>query len=328
MNICAVSVLSVVKKNMNTPILIAIGGNSLIRHGQRGSISEQIENAATTCRYLAALIEQGHSLIITHGNGPQVGAQLIRSELASSQVYPLSLDSCDASTQGEMGYILQNALRSALHARGISKTVVTILTQVVVGKDDPAFQHPTKPVGPFYSYKVAEQRKQELGWQIVEDAARGYRRVVPSPQPLEIVELDAIEHCSNNGMIVIAVGGGGIPVIDEDGVYRGVEAVIDKDRASALLAKKMHLKKFIISTDTDRVYLNFKQSNQIALEKISLAQAMQYSKEKHFLAGSMGPKVEAAIDFVSNGGEEAIITQPELLVDAMNGTAGTRVVKE
>ena len=330
MKICAVSVLSLRvvdrgEKNMNKPILIAIGGNSLIRHGQRGSIPEQIENAATTCHHLAALIEQGHTLIITHGNGPQVGAQLIRSELASSQVYPLPLDSCDASTQGEMGYILQNALRSALHARGISKPIVTILTQVVVGKDDSAFTNPTKPIGPFYSQKVAEERKRDLGWQIVEDAARGYRRVVPSPQPLEIVELDVIEHCVNNGMIVIAVGGGGIPVVEENGIYRGVEAVIDKDRASALLAKKLHLKKFVISTDTDRVYLNFKQPNQVALDRISLAQALHYQSEKHFLAGSMGPKVEAAIDFVSHGGEEAIITKPELLVEAMNGTAGTHL---
>lgn len=310
---------------MNTPTLIAIGGNSLIRHGQRGSISEQMENAAITCRHLAALIEQGHSLIITHGNGPQVGAQLIRSELASSQVYQLPLDCCDASTQGEMGYLLQNALRSALHSKGIPKPIVTILTQVVVDKNDSAFSNPSKTVGPFYSQKIAEERRRELGWVIVEDAARGYRRVVPSPQPLDIVELDVIEHCVNNGMIVIAVGGGGIPVVRENGIYRGVEAVIDKDRASALLAKKLNLKRFVISTDTDRVYLNFKQPNQIALDSISLAQAVQFQKEKHFLAGSMGPKMEAAIDFVSHGGEEVIITRPELLVEAMNGTAGTHL---
>ena len=311
---------------MTKPILIAIGGNSLIRHGQQGSIGEQIENAANTCRYLATLIEQGHTLIITHGNGPQVGAQLIRSELASSQVYTLPLDSCDASTQGEMGYLLQNALRTALHERGISKPIVTILTQVVVDENDPAFAHPTKTVGPFYSQKVAEERKRDLGWVIVEDAARGYRRVVPSPQPLEIVELDVIEHCVNDGMIVIAVGGGGIPVVKDHGVYRGVEAVIDKDRASALLAKKLGLKKFVISTDTDRVYLNFKQPDQKALDRLTLDLAKQYQSEKHFLAGSMGPKMEAAIDFISNGGDEVIITRPEFLVEAMNGTAGTHIV--
>ncbi len=310
---------------MSTPIVIAIGGNSLIRAGQHGTVIEQRENAATTCQHLSALIAQGHRLIITHGNGPQVGAQLIRSELASSHVYSLPLDSCDASTQGEMGYILQNALRSALHSRGISIPVITILTQVVVRKDDPAFTHPTKPVGPFYSPKVAEQKTSELGWQIIEDAARGYRRVVPSPQPIAIVELDAIKRCTMNGMIVIAVGGGGIPVIDENGHYRGVEAVIDKDRASALLAKQLQLKQLIISTDTDRVYLNYKKPDQRALERLSVAQTIQYIKENQFPAGSMGPKVEAAVDFLSNGGEEVIITRPELLVDAMNGTAGTHI---
>ncbi|HVN47667.1 MAG TPA: carbamate kinase [Bacteroidota bacterium] len=311
---------------MNQPIIVAIGGNSLIRAGQHGSVSEQIENAMTTCQHLAMLIVQGHKLIITHGNGPQVGAQLIRSELASSRVYSLPLDSCDASTQGELGYVLQNALRSTLHAHRLSVPVITILTQVVVKKDDPAFQHPTKPIGPFFSQAVAEERKRELGWHIVEDAARGYRRVVPSPKPLEIVELDAIQHCSNDGMIVIAVGGGGIPVIEDHGTYRGVEAVIDKDRASALLAKKIHAKKFIISTDTDYIYLNYKKPDQRALERLTLADAQMYLNENHFLAGSMGPKVEAAVDFLSHGGEEVIITRPELLADAVNGTAGTHIV--
>ncbi|MBL7961418.1 carbamate kinase [bacterium] len=312
---------------MTTPILIAIGGNSLIRHGQRGSIGEQIENARTTCRYLAALIKQGHSLIITHGNGPQVGAQLIRSELASSQVYPLPLDCCDASTQGEIGYILQNALRTELNTLKMAHSVVTILTQVVVSKDDPAFQHPTKPIGPFLSQKTAEMRKQELGWHIVDDAARGYRRVVPSPKPIEIVELDAIKHCMNEGMIVIAVGGGGIPVVHEQESYSGIEAVIDKDRASALLAGKLGLKKFIISTDTDRVYLNFKQPDQVALDRIMLAEAKQYLESGQFPPGSMGPKMEAAADFLSHGGEEVIITKPEFLVDAVNGKAGTHIYR-
>lgn len=312
---------------MTTPILIAIGGNSLIRHGQRGSIGEQIENARTTCRYLAVLIKEGQSLILTHGNGPQVGAQLIRSEQASSQVYPLPLDCCDASTQGEIGYILQNALRTELHALNIMRSVITILTQVVVSKDDPAFQHPTKPIGPFFSQKNAELRKQELGWHVVDDAARGYRRVVSSPKPVEIVELDAIKHCVNDGMIVIAVGGGGIPVIQEQGNFSGIEAVIDKDRASALLAAKMGLKRFIISTDTDRVYLNFKQPDQVALDSITLAEARQYLESGQFPPGSMGPKMEAAVDFLINGGEEVIVTKPELLVDAVNGKAGTHIYR-
>ena len=311
---------------MNAPILIAIGGNSLIRAGQRGTVPEQMENAAITCSYIVELIAKGFRVVLTHGNGPQVGAQLIRSELASSQVYSLPLDSCDASTQGEMGYILQNALRSALRNKELTHPVITILTQVVVGSDDPAFTNPTKPIGPFYSREVAEQRKREQGWQIVEDAARGYRRVVPSPKPLDIVELDAIDSCVNQGMIVIAVGGGGIPVIQDGGHYRGVEAVIDKDRASALLAKELHLKKFVISTDTDRVYVNFKKPNQAAKDRMTASEATRYLSDGQFPAGSMGPKIEAAVDFLSNGGEEVIITNPEHLADAVCGTAGTHIL--
>ncbi len=310
---------------MSKPILIAIGGNSLIRAGQSGSVKEQMENANTTCKHLAKLVEQGHKIVITHGNGPQVGAQLIRSEMASQQVYQLPLDSCDASTQGEMGYILQNAMRTALHTLGIKTPVITLLTQVVVDENDPAFAQPSKPIGPFYSKEVAEQRKNDLGWKIIEDAARGYRRVVPSPYPLEIVELDAIKFCLSQGFIVIAVGGGGIPVIDKSGIYQGVEAVVDKDRASALLANKLELDTFIISTDTDKVYLNFKKPNQLSLDSISLSQASKYMAENHFLPGSMGPKVEAAIDFLSKGGTEVIITRPELISEAVNGKTGTHI---
>ncbi len=310
---------------MDGPLLIAIGGNSLIRAGQSGSVREQMENANTTCRHVAKLVEQGHKIVITHGNGPQVGAQLIRSEMASRQVYELPLDSCDASTQGELGYILQNAMRTALHALGIKIPVITILTQVVVDEHDPALSDPSKPIGPFYSKEVAEMKKNELGWKIVEDAARGYRRLVPSPYPLEIVELDAIKHCLSQGFIVIAAGGGGIPVVDKGGVYLGLEAVVDKDRASSLLASKLELETFITSTDTDKVYLNFKQPDQLALDHISLTQAKQYMRDGHFLAGSMGPKIEAAIDFLSNGGRHVIITRPELISEAVNGKAGTHI---
>jgi carbamate kinase len=311
---------------MGKPLLIAIGGNSLIRAGQSGSVKEQIENANTTCRSIARLVAQGRKIVITHGNGPQVGAQLIRSEMASQQVYQLPLDSCDASTQGELGYVLQNAMRTALHAVGIKIPVITILTQVVVDERDPAFADPSKPVGPFYSKEVAEKKKNELGWKIIEDAARGYRRLVPSPYPLEIVELEAIKYCLSQGFIVIAVGGGGIPVVEKDGVYHGVEAVVDKDRASSLLANKLNLETFIISTDTDKVYLNFKKPNQLALDNISLAQAKKYMNENHFLSGSMGPKVEAAIDFLSKGGNHVIITSPELIYEAqLNRKTGTHI---
>jgi carbamate kinase len=310
---------------MLKPLLVAIGGNSLIRAGQSGSVKEQIENANTTCRSLAKLIEQGHKFVITHGNGPQVGAGLIRSEIASQQVYQLPLDSCGASTQGELGYVLQNAMRNALHALGIKIPVVTILTEVVVDELDPAFSNPSKPVGPFYSKEIAEKRKRELGWEIIEDAARGYRRIVPSPEPLEIVELEAIRFCVAQGFVVIAAGGGGIPVVDKGRVYCGVEAVVDKDKASSLLASKLGLETFITSTDTDKVYLNFKKPDQLALDQISLAQAKQYLGENHFLHGSMGPKIEAAIDFLSNGGREVIITRPELISEALSARAGTRI---
>lgn len=313
---------------MSKALLIAIGGNSLIRAGQRGAIAEQMENAAVTCMHIAELISRDFNVVVTHGNGPQVGAQLIRSELASTQVYPLPLDSCDATTQGEIGYILQNSLRFSLHNRKINKPVITIVTQVVVSKDDPAFQNPTKPVGPFYSKEIAEQRARDLGWKIVEDAARGYRRVVPSPKPLDVVELDAIEQCVNLGMVVIAAGGGGIPVIRENGKYIGIEAVIDKDRASALLVRELHLERFVISTDTDRVYLNYKKPNQHSLQRVTLSEIVQYSKEGHFPDGSMGPKIEAAIDFLSNGGNEVIITNPENIVEAVVGNAGTHIIPD
>ncbi len=313
---------------MCKPILIAIGGNSLIRAGQSGSVKEQIENADTTCRHLAKLVEQGHKIVITHGNGPQVGAQLIRSEMAAQQVYQLPLDSCDASTQGELGYVLQNAMRTALHELGMNIPVITILTQVVVDELDSAFSNPSKPVGPFYSKDVAEKKKNELGWQVIEDAARGYRRIVPSPEPLEIIELDAIRCCLSQGFVVIAAGGGGIPVVEKGGAYCGVEAVVDKDKTSALLASKLGLETFITSTDTDKVYLNFKKPNQCALEEISLAQARQYLDENHFLSGSMGPKIEAAIDFLSHGGKEVIITRPELIGEALKGRAGTRIFSD
>jgi len=310
---------------MDKPLLIAIGGNSLIRAGQSGSVNEQMENANTTCRHVAELVAQGQQIVITHGNGPQVGAQLIRSEMASSQVYDLPLDSCVASTQGELGYVLQNAMRTALHTLGVKVPVITLLTQVVVDEGDPAFAKPSKPIGPFYSKEVAERRKSDFGWEIIEDAARGYRRIVPSPCPLEIVELDAIKNCLSQGFIVIAVGGGGIPVVKKNGVYLGLEAVVDKDAASALLANKLDLETLVISTDVDKVYLNFKKPDQLALDNISLAQAEEYLSEDQFLAGSMEPKIEAAVDFLSKGGKQVIITRPELISEALNQKAGTRI---
>lgn len=310
---------------MGKPLLIAIGGNSLVRAGQSGSVREQAENAGITCRHVAGLVAQGHQIVITHGNGPQAGAQLIRSEMAARQVYELPLDSCVASTQGELGYILQRAMHTSLHALGLEIPVITLLTQVVVDGDDPAFSKPSKPIGPFFSKEVAEKKRSDLGWDIIEDAARGYRRVVPSPRPLGIVEVDAIRHCLSEGFIVIALGGGGIPVAEMDGVYQGLEAVVDKDAASSLLANELNVETLVVSTDVDQVYLNFKKPNQLALDDISVAQAREYLSEDHFLTGSMRPKIEAAIDFLSNGGKEVIITRPEQISDALDRKAGTRI---
>ncbi|TAK52121.1 MAG: carbamate kinase [Bacteroidetes bacterium] len=313
---------------MADSLCIAVGGNSLIRAGQKGTVAEQFANAHLAAAGIAELAARGCHLVVTHGNGPQVGSQLLRSEAGSAQTYSLPLDMCDAMTQGEIGYILQNSLQSVLRERGVTLPVVTLVTQVVVDKHDPAFEKPTKPIGPFYSKEAAERKERELGWSIVEDAARGYRRVVPSPKPRGIVELDVIRTCMENGVLVIACGGGGIPVISENGAITGKEAVIDKDRASALLASLLKLKRFVISTEVEQVYLNFKKPNQQAVKRMTIAQAKQWLAEGHFYEGSMKPKIEAAVDFLEAGGTEAIITNPEQLVSAVDGNAGTTIVRE
>lgn len=306
--------------------LIAVGGNSLIRAGQKGTVAEQMANSRRTAAAMVGLIRDGWRLVITHGNGPQVGAQLLRSERASDQVPGQTLDVCGASSQGEIGYMLAQSLQHELAASGLSVPVVGIVTQTVVSPSDPAMQHPTKPIGPFYSRQVADEKKRQLGWEIVEDAARGYRRVVPSPEPLEIVELEVIRDLVNDGVLVIAVGGGGIPVMHDNGGYRGVEAVIDKDRASALLASKLDVDLFAISTDTDYVYLDYKKPGQRRIENAGIEEMSAHYKAGHFPAGNMGPKVESALRFLRAGGREVIITSYEHLYDAVRGRAGTRIV--
>ncbi len=262
-------------------------------------------------------------MVITHGNGPQVGSQLLRSEAGSSQTYQLPLDVCDAMTQGEIGFILQNSIQSALAKRGMKRPVVTLVTQVVVDGSDPAFQKPTKPIGPFYSTTVADQKRSDLGWNIIEDAARGYRRVVPSPQPRDIVEFEVIRRCIERDIIVITVGGGGIPVVERDGTYVGVEAVIDKDRASSLLATKLNVQQFVISTDVENVCLNYKKPNQTVLHAIASNDLQRYLLQGHFQEGSMRPKIEAALQFLDQGGKKVIITNPEHIPAAMDGQTGT-----
>jgi carbamate kinase len=309
---------------MKKVAVIAIGGNSIIRAGQRGTISEQFENVVKTSVQIVQLYKLDYDVIITHGNGPQVGATLLRSELASAQVYTEPLDVCVADTQGSMGYMIQHGVQNVMAQHGIKVGVATIVTQVVVDKDDPGFQKPNKPIGPFYSKEESE--KKDLGWKMVEDAARGYRRVVPSPIPLEIVEEEFIKSCIEKDLIVIAVGGGGIPVIKQDGKLVGVEAVIDKDRASSLLASRLNANIFIISTDAEHVCLNYKKPNQVNLGKITLEEVKKYYSDGHFPPGNMGPKIEAAINFLENGGHEVIITTPEKLVDAVQGKTGTHIV--
>lgn len=307
-------------------VLVAVGGNSLIRAGQKGTIAEQFANARLASESIADLIANGYQVIVTHGNGPQVGAQLLRTESGSAHTYPLPLDVCVATTQGEIGYLLQNSLQSVLRGRKLRADVTTIVTQVLVDKTDPAFGRPTKPIGPFYSEEAARKKEQELGWNVVEDAARGYRRVVASPKPLRIIEVDTIKHCVEQGTVVISAGGGGIPVVEDDGQLRGVEAVIDKDRASSLLAAQLGVPLFVISTDVRQVFIRYKKPDQEMLGHISADAARSHVSEGHFAEGSMRPKMEAAIDFVMAGGKEAIITDPEHLVEAVEkGTSGTHI---
>lgn len=307
-------------------MLLAVGGNSLIRAGEKGTIAEQLANARRSVSEIVKLVRDGYRIVITHGNGPQVGAALLRSERGASQVPGHPLDVCDACTQGEIGYLLQQSLRTELQAAGLHVPVVTVLTQVLVSLSDPAMQHPTKPIGPFYSQADAEERRRLFGWEIVEDAARGYRRVVPSPEPVEILELEVIRDLIEQGVLVIACGGGGIPVAWKDGRLQGVEAVIDKDRASALLASRLDSELFVISTDTDCVYLDYKKPIQKPLRNVSPRELQIFANAGHFSPGSMGPKVESVLRFLKQGGHEAIVTSDVNLYEAVTGSAGTHVV--
>ena len=313
---------------MSKTALIAIGGNSLIRAGEKGTVAEQFENARRTAQAIVGLIRAGYHLVITHGNGPQVGAQLLRSERASDQVPGQTLDVCGASTQGEIGYMLAQSLRDELAAAGLSVPVIAVVTQTTVSADDPAMQHPTKPIGPFYSRAQAEEKKRQFGWQIVEDAARGFRRVVPSPEPIDIVELGMIRALVDAGALVVACGGGGIPVVLENGKLRGVEAVIDKDRASALLASQLGVDLFAISTDSDYVYFDYKKPTQKPLAKATISEMEKLYAAGQFPPGNMGPKVESALRFLRNGGDEVVITSYEYLCEALTGKAGTHIVPD
>ena len=309
-------------------MLIAVGGNSLIRAGETGTVAEQWANARRTAAAIVQLMLDGYHLVVTHGNGPQVGAQLLRSERASDQVPSQTLDVCGAASQGEIGYLLVQSLRDELMARGVGMQVVGMVTQTIVGADDPAMQHPTKPIGPFYSQAQAEERQRVLGWHIVEDAGRGYRRVVPSPEPIGIVELDVIRSLMNQGVLVVACGGGGIPVVQCGSGLQGIEAVIDKDRASALLAAELGVDVFAISTDIDFVYVDYNRTTQRALHCVTASQLEAHYRAGHFPKGNMGPKVESALRFLNAGGKQVVITSFEHLADAVAGRTGTRILPD
>lgn len=308
-------------------LVIAVGGNSLITDATHMSVLDQYQAAGETAHHIAGLIEAGYRVVVTHGNGPQVGFILLRSELAKSVLHQVPLESCVADTQGAIGYQVEQTLANELRQRNLNVQVATIITQVVVDQHDPAFLDPTKPIGPFYGEAEARMHEQEDGWAVREDAGRGWRRVVPSPRPLEIVEQRAIKTLLDHEILVIAVGGGGIPVVrKENGDLEGVAAVIDKDNASCLLAKNLNADTFIISTGVDKVMLNFGKPNQQALDEVSLADIKRYIGEGHFAKGSMLPKIEAAVDFIEHGGQRVIITQPHLLEDAIVGKTGTHIV--
>lgn len=312
--------------HMGKKAVIAIGGNSILRADQRGTISEQFANTAETVEHIADMIMMDYDLVITHGNGPQVGNMLLRSEKTEYILYPLPLDICDSNTQGSIGYMIQQALANVLKERKIKKSVVTVVTQVVVDRNDSAFKKPTKPIGPFYSEEKAEKYRKEKKWEIAEDAGRGYRRVVPSPEPLEIVENEIIKKLIGNDIIVIAVGGGGIPVVSEKNRLSGVEAVIDKDLASSLLASNINAELLLISTNVEKVFLNYNKPNQKGIDRMTVEDAKKYLSEGHFPLGSMGPKIEAGIRFLKKGGKEVIITSSECIGDALKGKTGTHIV--
>jgi carbamate kinase len=312
--------------------VVAIGGNSLIKDAKHQTVEDQYDAAKQTSLHIADMIEAGWNVAIGHGNGPQVGFILRRSEIAAKVegMHEVPLDVCGADSQGAIGYSLQQTLQNELFHRKINKNVATIITQTLVDREDPAFKNPTKPIGSFMDEAEAKRREKEMGWNVVEDAGRGWRRVVASPLPKEVVELDTVKALIDVGIIVITVGGGGIPVIDDGtGNYEGVAAVIDKDYASSLLAREVKADLFLISTAVEKVALNFGKPDQKWLDRITLAEAKQYLAEGvHFAKGSMAPKMQAIIWFLEAGGKQALITNPENIGRALRGETGTWIVNE
>jgi carbamate kinase len=309
-------------------LVVAIGGNSLIKDARHQTVPDQIAALGQTSVHIASAIRDGWRVAIGHGNGPQVGFILRRSELSAHELHEVPLDVCDADSQGAIGYELQQSLGNDFRRLGVDRRAVTVVTQVEVARDDPAFERPTKPIGTFMDEAHATQRRDREGWSVVEDAGRGWRRVVPSPRPLRIVEQDAVLALLGDGFIVITVGGGGIPVVaDETGCLHGVAAVIDKDYASSLLATVVDADVFAITTAVERVALDWGKPSQTWLDELTVAEAREYLAEGvHFMAGSMAPKIEACLEFLERGGSHAIICAPADLEVALRGKAGTRIV--
>lgn len=307
-------------------IVLALGGNSIIRDEAHLTVPDQWELMRETCFHIARIIGAGHNVVITHGNGPQVGFILRRSELARHELHDVPLDLCDADTQGSIGYMIQQSLSNSFRTHGVNRMAVSVVTQVVVA-EDPARGHASKPIGALMDEATARERVTQNGWAIAESHDHRWQRVVPSPEPIEIVELDAIRHLVNDGFVVTAVGGGGIPVVrNPSGDLRGVEAVVDKDLASVLLAQQLDADLFVISTAVRKVCLNFGKPDQRELDSMTLAEAKRYLAQGHFGAGTMKPKIQAIVKFLEGGGKKAIITRPADLEDALAGTAGTTIV--
>ncbi len=314
---------------MQRTVVVAIGGNSLITDRSHQSVPDQYHAIEHTCGHLTALLRDPEvRLVITHGNGPQVGFILQRSEIASATLHQVPLDSCVADTQGAIGYQLQRALRNAFDQVGLRRQAVTVVTQVLVDAADPAFQHPSKPIGSFLARERAEEHRVKDGWHVAEDAGRGWRRLVSSPRPISILEIDAVRALLDAGFVVVAAGGGGIAVVrDADGELSGATAVVDKDLASSLLARELRADLLLISTAVEHVFLDWGKPTQRPVLSMTAAEARRWMAEGHFKAGSMLPKVEAVVSFVEGGGKEGVITDPAHLAEALAGRAGTRVVR-
>ncbi len=313
------------KKSM----VIALGGNAILRPGEKGTFEEQLKNIEAACKQIAQLIIEGHQVVMTHGNGPHVGNLLIQNEKCSQDIPPMPLDVCGAESQGLIGYMIQQTLKKILGKLDCQHEVVTLITQVVVDREDNAFNNPTKPIGPFYSESDAKQIMRAKSESWAEDSGRGWRKLVPSPMPQRIVEADTIKRLIQDGVVVIASGGGGIPVIEEsNGNYKGVEAVIDKDLAGMELAKDLDVDIFVILTEVSQVAINYGKHNQKWLDALSVNEAIEYQKQGQFESGSMGPKVDACIQFVQKTKKTAIIASIDSVLDAINENSGTRIFYE